>query len=321
MNFYFKTLISVLSVTVPIFAVIIIGYLFRKKGIISEKAVPALNKIAYYIGLTALIFTSIVRYDLKQIFNAGIVKTLYVTFAIFIFIVFISVYFLKVRIKTRGAIAVSSFRCNMAFVGIPVIISAFGEVAGAKSSVIIGFMTPVNIIFAIIFFKVMGGSRTGQKDYAKFFLSFLKDPLLIAAIVGILISYYGIPLPKMLLDLLNILAGLAVPLALITIGASFRISHIKRNLKFLIFAAALKLIVEPLIAFFTGKYIFSIDPVDISIMVILFGMPLAVAAYIMGREYDSDVDFLSSALIFSTVSSAVSITLWLFFLKVFFRIA
>ncbi len=321
MNFYFKTLVSVLSVTIPIFVVIVIGYLFRKKGIISEKAVPALNKIAYYLGLTALIFTSIVRYDLKQIFNAGIVKTLYVTFAIFIFIVFVSVYFLKARKKTKGAIAVSSFRCNMAFVGIPVIISAFGEIAGAKGSVIIGFMTPVNIIFAIIFFKVMGDSSTGKKDYAKFFLSFLKDPLLIAAIAGILISYYSIPLPTILLDLLNILAGLAVPLALVTIGASFRISHIRQNLRFVIFASVLKLVIEPAIAFFIGKYLFSIDPVDISIMVILFGMPLAVAAYIMGREYDSDVDFLSSALIFSTISSAATITLWLFFLKVFFRMA
>ena len=75
---------------------------------------------AYYLGLTTLIFTSIVKYDLKEIFNIGIVKILYTTFAIFIVIVFISVYFLKVRRKTKGAIAISSFRCNMAFVGIPI---------------------------------------------------------------------------------------------------------------------------------------------------------------------------------------------------------
>jgi len=297
-----------------------IGYLFRRRGIISDRAVPALNKIAYYLGLTTLIFTSIVKYDLKEIFNIGIVKILYTTFAIFIVIVFISVYFLKVRRKTKGAIAISSFRCNMAFVGIPIIISAFGDIAGAKTSIIIGFMTPVNIIFAIIFLKILGGQDNERKNYGRFFLSFLKDPLLIAAIAGILISYFSIPLPKVLLELLNMLAGLAIPLALITIGASFRISHIKLNLKFLILAIVLKLVAEPLIAFFIGKYVYAIDPVDISITVILFGMPLAVAAYIMGKEYDSDSDFISSALILSTIASALTITLWLFFLKVFFRI-
>ena len=88
--------------------------------------------------------------------------------------------------------------------------------------------------------------------------------MLIAAIAGILISYFSIPLPKVLLELLNMLAGLAIPLALITIGASFRISHIKLNLKFLILAIVLKLVAEPLIAFFIGKYVYAIDPVDIS---------------------------------------------------------
>jgi len=321
MNFYLKTFIDVISVTIPIFIVVAIGYLFRRKGVISDRAVPSLNKIAYYLGLTTLIFTSIVKYDLKEIFNIGIVKTLYTTFAIFIVIVFLSVYFLKVKRKTKGAIAISSFRCNMAFVGIPIIISAFGDIAGAKTSIIIGFMTPVNIIFAIIFLRILGGQDNERKNYGKFFLGFLKDPLLIAAIAGMLISYFSIPLPEVLLDLLNILAGLAIPLALITIGASFRISHIKLNLRFLILAAVLKLVIEPLIAFFIGKYVFAIDPVDISITVILFGMPLAVAAYIMGSEYDSDSDFISSALILSTVTSALSITLWLFFLKIFFNIS
>src|SRR5665648_672854 len=123
MNFYLKTFLDVLSVTVPIFSIIAIGYLFRRKGVIREAAVPALNKVAYYLGLTTLVFTSIVKYDLKEIFNIGLVKTIYVTFAIFIIIVFLSVYFLKINNRTKGAMAVSSFRCNMAFIGIPIIIS------------------------------------------------------------------------------------------------------------------------------------------------------------------------------------------------------
>jgi predicted permease len=321
MNFYLKTFVSVIGVTIPIFVIIAIGYLFRRRNIISERSVPTLNKIAYYLGLTTLIFTSIVKYDLKEIFNIGIIKTLYTTFAIFIVIVFLSVYFLKIKKRTKGAIAISSFRCNMAFVGIPIIISAFGDVAGAKTSIIIGFMTPVNIIFAIIFLKVLGADEGDKKGYGKMFLSFLKDPLLIAAIAGILISYFEIRLPNPLLELLNMLAGLAIPLALVTIGSSFKFSHIKKNIKFITLATVLKLVIEPMIAFFIGRYVYGIDAVDISITVILFGMPLAVAAYIMGQEYDSDSDFISSALIFSTVTSAFTITLWLFFLKIFFRIS
>lgn len=318
MNFYLKTFLEVISVTIPIFSIIAIGYLFRRKEIIKETAVPALNKIAYYLGLTTLVFVSIVKYDLKEIFNIGIVKTLYLTFAIFIVVVFFSVYFLKISKKTKGAVAISSFRCNMAFIGIPIIVSAFGDVAAAKAAIIIGFMTPVNIIFAIIFLKVLGGEEK-KKNYGRLLLDFIKDPLLIASILGILISYFRIVIPKPVMDLLNILAGLAIPLALLTIGASFKFSHVKKNLKLLIPASVLKLIIEPAIAFFIGRYLFNIGAVDTSITVILFAMPLAVAAYIMGKEYDSDSDFISSSLILSTVSSAFTLTLWLFFMKIIFK--
>jgi malate permease and related proteins len=318
MNFYLKTFLDVISVTVPIFSIIAIGYLFRRKGIIRETAVPELNSVAYYLGLTTLVFTSIVKYDLKEIFNVGIIETLYVTFAIFIIVVFISIYFLKINNKTKGAMAVSSFRCNMAFVGIPIIISAFGDIAAAKTAIIIAFMTPVNVIFAIIFFKVLGGDKN-RKNYGRFFLDFIKDPILIASVLGIVVSYYRIMIPASIMNLLNILAGLAVPLALLTIGASFRFTHIKRNLKYLIPASALKLLVEPFIGYLIGRYLFKMGALDVSITVILFAMPLAVAAYIMGKEYGSDSDFLSSSLIISTVSSAFTLTLWLFVMKIVFK--
>ncbi len=318
MNFYLKTFLDVISVTVPIFSIVAIGYLFRRKGIIRETAVPELNSIAYYLGLTALVFTSIVKYDLKEIFNVGIVKTLYLTFAIFIVIVFLSVYFLKINSKAKGAMAVSSFRCNMAFVGIPIIISAFGDIAAAKTAIIIAFMTPVNVIFAIIFFKMLGGDGN-RKNYGRILLDFIRDPILIASVLGIVFSYFRLVIPDAIMNLLNILAGLAVPLALLTIGASFRFSHIRKNLRFLIPASFLKLLVEPFIAYFIGRYVFRMGSLDVSIIVILFAMPLAVAAYIMGKEYGSDSDFLSSSLIISTVSSAFTLTLWLFIMKIIFK--
>jgi malate permease and related proteins len=319
MNFYLKTFLDVISVTIPIFLLILIGYLFRRKGIITETAVPELNSIAYYLGLTSLIFTSIIKYDLKKIFNIGIIKTLCTTYAIFIVIVFFSVYFLKINTKTKGAMAVSSFRCNMAFIGIPIIISAFGDIAAAKTAIIIAFMTPANVIFAIIFFKLLNGSNENRRNYARFFLDFIKDPILIASVLGILVSYFRLIIPVAIMNLLNTLAGLAVPLALLTIGASFSFSHIRKNLKLLIPASVLKLLVEPFIAYFISRYLFKIGALDISIIVILFAMPLAVAAYIMGKEYGSDSDFLSSSLIISTISSAFTLTLWLFIMKIIFK--
>ena len=72
-------LLEVISITAPIFIVIAIGFLIRKKNIISEDGVSLLNKIAYNIGLPSLIFLSITNYNLSDIFNVQLVKVIYLS--------------------------------------------------------------------------------------------------------------------------------------------------------------------------------------------------------------------------------------------------
>jgi predicted permease len=78
----------------------------------------------------------------------------------------------------------------------------------------------------------------------------------------------------------------------------------------------LKLIVMPVIAFVVSFYVFGLDKIDTSIVTVLFAMPLAAAAYIMGAQYKSNSEFISSALIISTIFSSLTITIWLTILKI-----
>jgi TolA-binding protein len=119
-----------------------------------------------------------------------------------------------------------------------------------------------------------------------------------------LVSYFEISLPKPVTGTIDILSSLAIPLALISIGASFRFHHIRSNIKLLTPVVILKLILMPVIAFVISFYVFNLDKLDTSIVAVLFSMPLAAAAYIM-----------SSALIISTIFSSLSITIWLTVLK------
>ena len=111
---------------------------------------------------------------------------------------------------------------------------------------------------------------------------------------------------------------MAVPLALISIGASFKFSHVKNNLKYLALISVSKLVVFPLIAMFFCFYVFKLSSLDASVIVILFGTPIAVATYMQSAKYDTDRDFISSAIITSTIASAVTLSAWLFIVKIFF---
>jgi predicted permease len=311
---FFNVVLEVLSVTVPIFAVIAIGFFLRRKEVIKAEASNAINKIAYYLGLPALIFASITRYSLSDIFDFRIIVTIYSTVLLFLFITVLLFFFLDVNRKTKGAMIVSSFRCNMAFMGFPVLLSAYGTIATAKASVIIAFMTPFNILFTIMVFRLFE-VKEKKISRSRFITSILFDPIILASVLGILVSYFDIRVPVAIEGTVNIIAELAIPLALLSIGASFSFHHIRANIKLLTPVVVLKLVLMPFIAFVISYYLFRLDRLDTSIVTVLFAMPLAAAAYIMGAQFRSNSEFISSALIISTIFSSLTITIWLTVLR------
>ncbi len=315
MKDFYSLVLEVLSITIPIFVVVAVGYFIRRKGVVTEKAVHGLNKIAYNIALPALIFITITRHSLAEIFNPGLIKVIYSTYAIYIFLVFLFVNFTRTSNKFKGAFIVSSFRCNMAFIGFPIVLSAYGGLALAKASLVVAFLVPVNIIASILIFRLYSKGE-GKIIVKKMLLGFLVDPLILSAILGIIVSYLNFNFPQPVFKVLDILSGMAIGIALIAIGASFRFFHLKANIKALSIISFLKLILLPLIALAISTFVFKLDIIDRNLIVILFSMPLAVVAFIMGKEYRSDFNFISSTLITTTIFSSITISGWLLILKI-----
>ncbi len=314
MNNISSLVLEVLGITVPIFVVIALGYLIRRKGIINDGGVQGLNKIAYYIGLPALILISIIQYDLSEIFDASILWVIYSAYFIYLIIIISAVIFTKMNGRAKGAFIVSAYRCNMAFIGFPIIISAYSGLALAKASLVVAFLVPVNIVSTVILFRIFDRSQESISK-RKLLVDLALDPLILSAVLGIVISYVNIDIPRSVNSVLDILSSMVIGLALLAIGASFKFFHVRSNIKLLALISAAKLILMPAIAFIMAEFVFGLGSLDRNIVVILFSMPLAVAAYIMARQYRSDADLVSSSLIITTVVSSITISLWLLVLK------
>jgi len=317
LNNFLKIFLEVIGVTLPIFAVIAVGFFIKKKGIIKDQHVPLLNKLTYNFGLSSLVFLNIAENKLKEIFDVNILKVIFPTYFLFLIIVFLSFYFLKIKNKTKGAAIVSTYRSNMAFIGMPVLLYAYGSLATAKASIVIACLLPLNILFTAFFLRLLNirdikDRKTGIK---KLVIEIIIDPVLIAVIAGLIISYFSYEIPAPIFKFFEILSSLAVPLALISIGASFKFSHIKSNIKYLSMISFGKLILMPLLSLVFSIFIFKIGNLDRDIICLLCAMPLAVATFIQSERYNSDTDFVSSALITTTLISSVTITAWLFVLR------
>ena len=340
MNSLGTTIIEVLGVTLPIFVVVAIGYFIKKRGIISEENVPVLNKLTYNFGLSSLVFIQIAQNKFSDIFDVKLLKVIFPSYFSYILIIFFIFFFTKIKAGTKSAIIVSSFRNNMAFIGMPILLYAFGELASAKASIVIAMLLPLNIIFTAIFFQVFNlkaaganinsqiapgekpatGDRFNVNTAGKINLKRLAkeiflDPVIIGVAAGLLVSYFNFNLPKPVTNIFSILSDIAVPLALLSIGASFKFAHIRNHIKYISIISGAKLVIFPAIAFVFGKYVFNLGSLDLVAICILFATPVAVATYIQAQKYDTDLDFISSVIIVSTIVSALTLTAWLFVLR------
>jgi predicted permease len=311
---FLSAVLEVVQVTAPIFIVIAAGLLIRKIRLLDDDGVTLLNRLAYNIGLPALFILNITEYKLGEIFNVDIIKVIYSAYGIHLAILLLLSFLVKRSRKTQGAFFVSSYRLNMAFVGLPIIWSAFGGLALAKASLVIAFLVPLNIISSVIIFRIYDRGD-GKIDYRKLAKSIVTDPIIIAAVIGIMLSYFGVGLPVFIHSSLDIISGMAVAVALLSIGASFRFDHLKNDLGLVSYISFNKLILMPTVAFVTASYIFRIEAFDRNVIVTLFATPLAVAAYIMAKELRSNYSLVASSLILTTIISALTISGWLLVLR------
>jgi len=309
-----SALLEVIQVTAPIFIIIAAGFIIKKINLIKEDGVAILTRLAYNIGLPALFLLNITEYSLSEIFNVDIIKVIYSTYAAYFVVLLLLTFTVRRSRKTKGAFFVSSYRVNMAFVGLPIVWAAFGGLALAKATLVIAFLVPVNVISSIIIFKIF--NRGEEKFEIKRLLrSVITDPIVIAAVLGIILSYFNIQLPGFITSSLDIISGMTVAVALLSIGASFRFDHLKNDLKIVSYIGFNKLILMPVLVFLAATYIFKMEVSDRNVVVMLFATPLAVAAYIMAKELRSNYNLVSSALIMTTIISAITISGWLLVLR------
>ncbi len=210
---------AVLNAALPIFALILTGYLCARFGGFDRSATDNLNRFAVYLALPALMFLAMSKITPDQVRQFGFALTfaggIAVTFAIG---------FGLSRLRGR-AIANSSIEgldagySNVGFMDIPLCLLVFGE--GSLPAAIIAtlFTACVLFLFAIVVIEIdLHKGISLIRTIGKVSLSLLRNPLLIAPLAGLLVGLTGVILPVPLAQFASILGGGASPGALVCIG-------------------------------------------------------------------------------------------------------
>ncbi len=293
----------------PLFAIVIFGYILKKKNIITNEWMIVANKITYYIAIPAVLIKSLTKNQLNEIFSVKIMLCVAVPILLTIFISFlIANYILKLPKKKRATFVHSSIHGNIGYMAYAVAYYALSSRNFHNVVVVSSFL--------IIFQNFLGALLlTFHKETIEFKRilniigsSIIKNPIIISVVIGCALSYNNVKLPLALTRFIKILADMGLPTALFLIGANLIFDEVRYFWKELSIVSILKLLVLPFAGFAFAKFI-GLPKMFILPLLILLASPAATVTYVMSSQIEGSPELASANVSLQTLLCAFSYSL------------
>lgn len=306
--------LDILTIVIPVFLVIALGYALRRVGLIDNAFLFQINRLVYFIALPLLLFYEIGRADFFANFNASLVLGSSLVIALGFALSYGYAALRRYPPEARGTFSQGAFRGNLAYIGLAIVFNAYGSEGLTRAGILMGFLVPVLNFFAIL--ALLLPHRTDQSDQGiKFWMrQLLLNPLILASFAGILWSFLHLPMPVILDRTLRIATGMSLPLALIAIGGSFSLDKLRGDLIKAFFATGIKIIWLPILAALVLVGL-GVEGQELAIGVLFAGTPAATATYIMAHQMKGDAELAGAIVMLSTLLSALTYTVALFILR------
>jgi malate permease and related proteins len=301
---------EVIITITPIFFIIFLGWVVRKKGFITPEFLEPANRLVYYISIPALIFNSIAKASFQEQFDSNVLFLTLLAAIILYAIADLLARLLKMTPARAGAFVQSSGHGNVGYIGLPIALYYLGDGGLAKAGIICGFLMILQNLMSVIVLQLHDTSSSRLPGIKSLMRKLLGNPVIIGAMGGIVASALAIPIPVVVGKSLDILGGLAPPMALLLIGASISMKLIRTYLFPTLGAVFLKLFILPGLGLLLFN-VFGLTPESYLPALILLCSPTATIAYVMAKEMHGDAEFAVATISASTLFSSLSIMLWL----------
>lgn len=299
----------VLNTLAPVFLVIALGAWLRRSGSLSEAFFAQSNRLAYWVALPSLLFLKVARAsDLSgglgsifAIMMLGMVGCLLAGYGL--------AWLLKLPRVQCGTFVQGTYRGNLAYVGLAVILYAFQSAGGpsgadaqAAAAVVLAPAVPIYNVVAVVVL-LAGQHRLSYLAVRKTLLALATNPLLIGTLAGVVWSVAALPLPMALGNGLEILGGLALPLALLGLGGTMVTAGLRGRVLTSSLAAVVKTGLAPLVGLAAAELL-GVSGTDRTIGLLFLACPTAVSSFVFAEQMNGEKDLAAAIVVVSTLLSA-----------------
>ncbi len=304
------SLIYSLNATVPVFLVMVVGYILKRAGMLTEPFVTSANKFNFKVTLPAMLFTDLAATDIIGTFEPKYVIFCASVTAVMFFGLWLGARFFIKDKSLIGEFVQASYRSSAAVLGIAFIENIYGT-SGMAPVMIIGCVPLFNVFAVIVLTFESESGSDGLTHIKRSLINIAKNPIIISIVLGVIASLLRVNFPEIIDKTLASFAKMASPLALVTIGAGFEGRKAIAKIKPTAVATFIKLIALPAIFLPIGIKLGFRDEALVA-LIIMLGSPTTPSSYIMSKNMGHDGVLSSSAIVATTLISSVTLTFWIF---------
>jgi malonate transporter len=310
-------MLSVIELVVPLFALIILGFVSGKLARIPLEGLAWMNFYIVYVALPALFYQLLSKTPTDQFSNVGfILASIGSTFIIFALVFRIARWR---RDKTPEATiqGLSAAYGNIGYMGIPLGLAAFGPAAGAPLALIFCFENAMHFTVAPLCMALDNGNQVSSARLIRqIFGKIFTHPFIIATIAGVAASAFSFKAPEFAEQTLDLLAQTAGPCALFAMGVTAALRPLKRIPRELGYIIPAKLVLHPLLVYGLMVWLVpDLDPVWLNSAVLLATLPTATNVFVIAQQYGVWQERASSAVVLSTLASMATVTAFLYLVQ------
>lgn len=301
-----QTLILAFSNVFPMLAYMLIGMGVRRFKLLSTGSLKEINGLVFTLLIPASIFINIYNSEFGSVKTGPVL--LYGAGSVLLIAALAWLFYSRVEPlrARRGVLIQNAFRSNFVLFGLPLgQLLLGGRPSSGVTEILIAVIVPLFNILAVLVLQYYGESKA---DFKSVFLGILKNPLIIAAVAGLLFKSTGLTLPRPLYVPLSGLAGAATPLALIVLGGQFNFAKSKDILPQLIMGVSHRLLITPAIGL-GGAILLGFRGEVLIAYLTMFASPVAVASYTMAQQMNADHELAGQLLVYSSLFSCLSLFL------------
>ena len=305
MNFLAVSLRAVL----PIFLMMMAGYLSRRFHIVTDSDVTRLNSIAFRLFMPILLFSNIYNSSIESAIRPKLlIFGLLGVLTCFFMALALAQLFVRQR-NQRGVVIQGLYRTNPVIIGIPIagVLAAGADISAL--AVLIALIVPLFNVLAVICLTIYRDDTAESIHPLRLAWDIVKNPLIVSSAAGLLFLLAGLKLPSFAESAIKDLGGACTPVMLVALGASLRFDTMKKQLGGLAVVCVVRLLLMPALFLFLA-WRMGFTGVEFIALMSVFASSTAMASYTMAQQMGGDAELAGNILFSTSILCPFTLFFW-----------